>query len=280
VLAAIPETVRAPLAGLGLDGTIGVEVKAMAPHAGEARLDVALDLRCRAVAEASGKDPRAIARHQFPDGQERRFAESDPDFAALGGLPRHVVAAFVSAEDGRFFSHRGIDPIELGRSFAADVAARKPVRGGSTLTQQVAKNLWLGRDRTLGRKLVEAVLAWRLEATLDKRRILEIYLGVIELGEGVWGLTAGARRWFDVPPSRLTVPQAAFLAAITPEPRSAERRIREAGGLDERTRERTRIVLGAMKKDKAIDRETYERALHQLRTLRLEATDLRKASLP
>jgi hypothetical protein len=283
LLVALPDAIKAPLAGLALDGTIGAEVKATAPRTAEAELTIGMDFGCRALAEAAGKDPRDLLGgdaypHRLPDGQERRFGRRDADFVALDHLPRHVAAAFVSAEDGRFFSHRGIDPIELGRSFAADVAVRKPVRGGSTLTQQLAKNLWLGRDRTVGRKLVEAVLAWRLESVVGKRRILEIYLSVIELGEGVWGVAQGSRRWFDLPPARLSVTQAAFLAAITPEPRSAEKRIREAGKLDPRTRDRVRIILGAMKKDRAIDRETYERALGELARLRVEVGDLRKAS--
>jgi Transglycosylase len=263
ILAAVPLAVRAPLDGLTLDGTLALEVTARAPRDGVAALEIALAEKCQAVAEATDKDPRALLAafvHRLPSGATRRFAASDPDFAPIDRLPAHVPAAFVSAEDGRFFRHRGIDPIELERSFAADVVARKPVRGGSTLSQQVAKNLWLGRDRTLGRKLVEAVLTWRLEALVGKRRILEIYVNLIELGDGVYGIGPGARRWFDVPPHKLTVAQAAFLAAITPEPRSAEKRILAANGLDPRTSDRVRIVLNAMRRDRALTEPQWQSA--------------------
>jgi monofunctional biosynthetic peptidoglycan transglycosylase len=125
----------------------------------------------------------------------------------------------VEAEDGRIWQHHGIDLGCIRRAMAHDLEIGAPGRGGSTITQQVAKNLFLSGERTLGRKLEESALAWRLEARLGKRRILELYLNLVELGPGVYGLAEGARRWFGKDVAALTPDEAAQLAALLPAPR-------------------------------------------------------------
>ena len=127
--------------------------------------------------------------------------------------------AFLVAEDGRFFSHHGFDVERIGHALAADLDAGRFDRGASTITQQVAKNLWLGGERTVGRKLEEAVLAWRLEQVLDKRRILELYLNLVELGPGVYGIQDAAEKYFGKLPDELSSDEAAQLAALLPAPR-------------------------------------------------------------
>jgi monofunctional biosynthetic peptidoglycan transglycosylase len=130
----------------------------------------------------------------------------------------HLKRAVVVAEDIDFFSHRGFAPGELWRAVRDAVATRRFPRGASTLTQQLAKNLWLSPSRTPLRKLREAILTRQLEAHLEKRRILEIYLNVAEFGPGVYGAEAAARRYFGKPAAALGEYQAAALAAGLPNP--------------------------------------------------------------
>src|SRR5438094_1553325 len=139
----------------------------------------------------------------------------------------------IIGEDSRFRTHHGIDPAEIADALGADrggglvgtVAAawhnRERLRGASTITQQLAKNLYLSASRNPLRKLKEAVTALRLELTLPKDRILELYLDTAEWGPGVWGADAASRAYFGVPPSRLDETQAAALAATLPHPRTS-----------------------------------------------------------
>ena len=125
--------------------------------------------------------------------------------------------AVVDSEDARFYEHHGFDSVETG--IAIEQAAEgERVRGASTITQQLAKNLWLGEQRSLWRKLREYFLARRLE-TLGKPRILELYLNVVEWGDGIYGADAAARVWFGKPASELQPEEAAVLAAMLPAPR-------------------------------------------------------------
>lgn len=125
--------------------------------------------------------------------------------------------AVVVAEDFRFFSHSGFDRYEI-RAAMKDAVTGKRLRGASTITQQLARNLWLTQDRTVTRKLKEAMLAWKLERSLSKRRILELYLNTAIFGLETVGIEAAAQRYFDVPASRITKGEAAQLAASLPAP--------------------------------------------------------------
>jgi monofunctional biosynthetic peptidoglycan transglycosylase len=127
--------------------------------------------------------------------------------------------AVLVAEDINFFSHSGFDTSEISNA-AREAFEGKRVRGASTITQQLAKNLWLSSEKTAWRKLEEAVLTWRLERGLSKRRILELYLNVVQFGPGTYGAAAASSRYFDVPPSQLSADQAAQLAASLSRPSS------------------------------------------------------------
>jgi len=124
----------------------------------------------------------------------------------------------VNSEDARFYEHDGFDIVETEAALEAAAERGKLGRGASTITQQLAKNLWLGEERTLWRKLREAILARRLE-TLGKNRILELYLNVAEWGDGIYGADAAARVWFGKPAAELQPEEAAVLAAMLPAPR-------------------------------------------------------------
>jgi monofunctional biosynthetic peptidoglycan transglycosylase len=137
----------------------------------------------------------------------------------LTAVSRHAVAAVLISEDAGFYGHEGVDPTEVRKALEEAWEKRRLGRGASTITQQLAKNLWLSTDRSLLRKAKELVLAHRLEEALTKKRILTLYLNVAEWGQGVYGIEAGAREHFGVPASQLTVAQGALLAAMLPAPR-------------------------------------------------------------
>ena len=127
--------------------------------------------------------------------------------------------AVLVAEDAAFWDHEGVDVEQIRESIQAGWEQGRAVRGASTITQQLAKNLYLSPSRDLLRKLRELIIARRLEAALPKARIFEIYLNVIEWGDGVWGAEAAARRYFDIPASALNAQQAALLAGAIINPR-------------------------------------------------------------
>jgi monofunctional biosynthetic peptidoglycan transglycosylase len=134
-------------------------------------------------------------------------------------ISAHLKKAVVSAEDMSFFSHNGFDTHEI-KVAARDAVRGKRVRGASTITQQLAKNLWLSPSRSPVRKVKEVVLTRQLERHLSKRRILEIYLNVVQFGPRIYGAEAAAQTYFGIPAAELSPEQAAELAAGLPRPSS------------------------------------------------------------
>ncbi len=189
-------------------------------------------------------------------------------------MPWFVPGAFVSAEDGRFYTHHGFDLEQIERSLEIDLRDNRLARGGSTISQQLVKNELLTQRRSLDRKIQEALLTWRLEARLTKQQILERYLNIIELGPKVTGIAEAARYWFDVPAHDLTIRQAAFLAALTSEPTTMSRRVRHAGGLDADSAARVDVVLRAMRRDGLISKDELDTAREK--PLRFASTALRR----
>ena len=136
----------------------------------------------------------------------------------LAELPAYVPRAFLAAEDRRFYQHGAVDWLAVLRALDADARAGGPVQGASGLTQQLAKTLFLGPDRSLKRKLQEAVLASRLAHRLSKDQILELYLNRVFFGSSAYGVEAASETYFDKPASALTLPEAALLAALPKAP--------------------------------------------------------------
>jgi len=143
---------------------------------------------------------------------------ASPDFIALRDVPPLFVRTLLLAEDAGFYGHRGIDLRELPAALLTNWSRGGAARGASTITQQLAKNLFLSRDKQLGRKLQELAITFLLESALGKNRILEIYLNIIEWGPDVHGLRPAARRYFGREPLALTPAEMAFLVAIIPGP--------------------------------------------------------------
>ncbi len=134
-------------------------------------------------------------------------------------IPRHVVSAFIAAEDSHFYEHRGVDPAGILRAFLSNLARGKYAQGGSTITQQVARSVVLNsREKNITRKVREIVLAWRMEKELSKNEILSLYLSEIYLGHGAFGIGAAARNYFNKDVTQLTVAEGAVLAGLPQRP--------------------------------------------------------------
>ncbi|HEY9218357.1 MAG TPA: biosynthetic peptidoglycan transglycosylase, partial [Phenylobacterium sp.] len=158
---------------------------------------------------------------RFLDRTGGLIAERGPRFGdrvALSGLPDHVIKAFLAAEDVRFYEHGALDYQGLGRAAWVNWRKGRVVQGGSTLTQQLVKDLFLSPERSLKRKVQEAALAYRLEETYSKDEILELYLNRLFFGANTYGIDGAARTYFDKPASRLTLGEAALLAALPKAP--------------------------------------------------------------
>ena len=141
-----------------------------------------------------------------------------PEWTSFYDLPRHTAYAFVASEDGKFFSHPGFDIRAIRASLIADLKADKIVRGGSTISQQVIKNLFLNHDKTASRKFQEMFLTWQMEKRLPKLRIFEMYLNLAHWAKDVYGIRGAAQFYFQKPVSQLTLRESLFLASILPNP--------------------------------------------------------------
>ncbi len=174
-------------------------------------------------------------------GQENRFP------VKLDQVPKIVQDAVVAAEDRKFFQHGGIDPLGIIRATWADVRQKGATQGGSTITQQYVKQVYVGSDPTLWRKLREAVIAIKLERKLDKRQILERYLNTVYFGRGAYGIQAASRTWFDMDVNQLGLREAAYLVGLIRSPSGGDLASDPALAYELRT-----FVLQAMVETKAI----------------------------
>ena len=154
------------------------------------------------------KNPKAKLQHQWIDYER---------------ISPHLKRAVVAAEDAKFISHEGFDWDAISKAIERNEKKGRIVAGASTISQQLAKNLLLSGERSWVRKGQEAVITWMLEATMPKRRILELYLNVAEWGEGVFGAEAAARFHFNTRASALGAQESAYLAVILPSPRRYDR---------------------------------------------------------
>jgi monofunctional biosynthetic peptidoglycan transglycosylase len=160
------------------------------------------------MADLTARQPKATLRYQFVPYER---------------ISIHLKHAMIAAEDAKFVEHEGFDWEGIQLAIEKNEKKGRIVAGGSTITQQLAKNLFLSSSRSYWRKAEEAIITVMLEAILDKRRIFELYLNVIEWGSGVFGAEAAARRYFGTSAAQLAPEQAARLAAMAPNPRFYER---------------------------------------------------------
>jgi penicillin-binding protein 1A len=183
------------------------------------------------------------------------FSVERRQLADIDDLPEPVVLAFVAAEDGRFFEHPGVDPLAMARAAWVNLRSGAVRQGASTITQQTVKNLLLTSERSMGRKLREALLAIELERRFGKRKILEIYLNEIYFGSGAYGVEEAAYEYFGKRAAELSVSEAALIASLAPRPSAYSPR------RDPDAAERGRLrVLGRMHDQGFLDDVEWARA--------------------
>ncbi|REK76784.1 transglycosylase domain-containing protein [Paenibacillus paeoniae] len=182
---------------------------------------------------------------------------------AFEEIPRHMIDAIVAVEDKRFYEHEGMDIWGIGRALIQNVTAGQTVQGGSTITQQLAKNVFLSHERTLKRKWNEVLLAQKIEEQYNKNEIITMYLNQVYFGEGAWGIKRAAEVYFGKSVGSLTVSEAALLAGLVKAPSVLSPYKRP-----EQAVERRNIVLLLLKNQGYIDQQTYDQALNEALSLR------------
>jgi monofunctional biosynthetic peptidoglycan transglycosylase len=189
------------------------------------------------VSHLSDAQPTQTSFMRVRAAEPTSAAADRVEWIDLGQVSPYLVCAIIKAEDRGFFRHSGFEWAQLRKALWGHVTGGSGI-GGSTITQQLARNLYLSPARTLHRKLREALITRRLESSLDKRRILELYLNVVEWGDGVWGVTQAARAYFGRTPAELGLFEAAFLASLLPAPRARL----HGKGLDRAVTEERRVL--------------------------------------
>ncbi len=161
----------------------------------------------------------------FMEYREREWREKGKKikitqiWTPLSNISPYLIKAVLIAEDDKFYRHEGFDFEAIQKAIEKDIKKKKFKFGGSTISQQLAKNLYLTPSKNPIRKIKEAILTWRIERTLSKKRILEIYLNAAEWGEGIFGIEAASRHYYGKPASALAPEEAARLASVLPNPR-------------------------------------------------------------
>ncbi|HMK35641.1 MAG TPA: PBP1A family penicillin-binding protein [Desulfomonilaceae bacterium] len=200
--------------------------------------------------------PKTVSTFYAEDGtviglfyKEKRFP------IPIDSIPPHVVNSFLAAEDARFYTHTGIDVFGVLRAIIKNVQVGNFAQGGSTITQQVTRNFLLSKEKKLSRKIREAILSYRLEKTLSKKQILELYLNEIYLGKGAYGIEAAARTYFAKSTCELSIAESALLAGLVANPTKYSPQKNPEGAL-----KRREFVLGGMLRHSFISEEEHRTA--------------------
>jgi hypothetical protein len=227
MLDAMPHGLLPLVHGMKLSGSFGIDlqVRYELSKPQDTRVVLSVQNECR-VQEV----PPELSAHRFerpfmrevkaPDGSPMSLESGPgtPSWVSLDDISRHMESAILICEDAGFHSHGGIDFHALENALKDDLKQGRFARGASTVSMQLAKNLYLGREKTLARKVQEALFTLLLEQQLDKRRILELYLNVVELGPGLYGVGDAAQYYFATPARSLTLGQSLYLASLLPNP--------------------------------------------------------------
>jgi monofunctional biosynthetic peptidoglycan transglycosylase len=208
------------------------------------------------VSWLKSENPRQTAMMQVQAGRARRLT----NFVPLARMSPFLIQAVLIAEDDKFFEHEGFDWDSMRRALDANMKKKRVLRGGSTITQQLAKNLFLSSERSLWRKLREAAIAFKLERQLGKKRILELYLNVIDWGPGIYGAENAAQAIFHCPAAALSLSQAIRLASIVPNPH----RFSALGSASARMNRKRKTIAARMLRRRWITQEAYDQAMAEM----------------
>jgi hypothetical protein len=229
VLEAIPRDVLGPVSGFRFAGTLGaaVDVRVDSTRLADTELEVHVADGCEFVAVPAMAEIYRFDRpfgHQVvePDGSVFTMVSGpgSASWAPYGSIHPNVIAAIVGHEDAAFFRHSGFAPWAIREALVRNLEAGAFRYGASTISMQLAKNLFLRREKTLVRKVQEVFLTWWLERALQKQELLELYLNVIEYGPSIYGIRNATLHYFGREPSDVSPAEAAFLATVLPSPKS------------------------------------------------------------
>lgn len=268
LLDAAPTSLLPRLEGMALGGSFAMDSSIGLDSSAPDKADVAWNLSTECTVEATPTrvDPRRFKRpFQYwvtdKEGQDatRQTGPNTETWTAFGDISPNMETALVVCEDSRFFEHPGYDNKAIGDSIRANLRAGHFVRGASTLSMQLAKNLYLGREKTLSRKLQEAAFTLLLEDKLEKEQILELYLNVVEFGPDVYGIRQAAEHYFKSHPSELSLGQALFLASLLPSP--SRERFEEDGKLSSAEARHIKRLMKVAHRIRRISEEELEAGL-------------------
>ncbi|MFC4775217.1 transglycosylase domain-containing protein [Paenibacillus sp. GCM10023252] len=199
--------------------------------------------------------PAATIVYDQQGRESSRVSLNNIEVIPYADIPKHMIDAVIAVEDKRYFEHDGMDMRAISRAFYTNLTAGGTVQGGSTITQQLAKNVFLSHERTWSRKWNEVLLATKIEENYSKDEIMELYLNQIYFGEGAWGIKRAAKTYFGKPVQELTVAESALLAGLIKAP-SALTPYKHL----EKAQERRNLVLGLMKEQELIGDVEYSKA--------------------
>jgi len=215
------------------------------------------------VAWLQKENPRETALMKFRAGQARQKGQKPRRLwkrVPLSRVTPYLIQAVLIAEDDKFFEHEGFDWASMRKALETNIEKKRVRRGGSTITQQLAKNLFLTPEQSIWRKLREAAIAMALERDLSKKRILELYLNLIEWGDYIYGAEAAAQVYFQCPAAALSLSQAIRLASVLPNPH----RFSATDNGNQRMNRKRKIIAGRMLRRSWIEPETYAQALAEM----------------
>ncbi len=227
LLDSAPRGLLGPVEDMRLNGTFSLKtsVQASSKDLNKMKVEFHFENGCRASAVPESLDPdqfrapfrkEVLGAGQFP--MEVEFGPLSPSWVSYDDVSPFLEKALLVSEDGRFFRHNGIDDRAIESAIRDNTRAGKFLRGASTISMQLAKNLYLSRHKTLARKFQEAALTSLLEQSFTKKQLLELYVNVVEFGPGIYGVRRAAEHYFSTDPHRLTKAQCFFLASILPMP--------------------------------------------------------------
>jgi membrane peptidoglycan carboxypeptidase len=194
------------------------------------------------------------------DWESFKVGPTNPDFVPIQDISPYLISSIISSEDYNFYKHHGFIVSEFRTALINNLKAGAPVQGASSITMQMVKNVLLFRQKTLMRKLQELFLTWHVENTLDKDRIMEIYLNVIEYGPDLYGIGPAAHEYFGKQAKDLTPVEAAFFSSILPNPKDRYRQYCQ-NTLTKWTEDKIKRQLAKMFERKQLTQEEYDKAL-------------------